>query len=374
MIQNKKMSIITIVLLTTIAVLPQYLIRCNLDILYWMYDHFTTYFGDLWYCWNNYLSKGFPYPREYPAGIQVLFRLLYLVPDVLSNYTYYMGIVSAFFLLIAFLISYILLKIGVQIKNILLFWLFAPSFLFYSLLNVDLLPILTMLYAYYCIVYKQKYKTGILSLAFGTTIKVFPIFVLPVYLFYIKPNERVRLFAIFVLSWLLFNLPMMIYDWSAWIFPYIWQIQSNFSRNATDSSWTWLLYVLLDPLGFGSLVGKISLGLFATGYLILLTKFKGFEIETKLLIVTMLFLLTDRVYSPQYNLYFLSALVVYRRPINLIWFYTLEIANICQGIFTFYNKAHVVLLQSFLCMKYLAIIFLLIGVISMQKNENNKLI
>ena len=82
-------QLLTVVLVTLIALLPEFVMRRNMITLYYMYEHFTTYFGDLWYCWDNYLSKGFPYPREYPALIQGIFRVLFKIPGVAEDYNYY---------------------------------------------------------------------------------------------------------------------------------------------------------------------------------------------------------------------------------------------------------------------------------------------
>lgn len=362
-----------IYLFTALALTPQYIIRCNFDILYWMYYHFTTYFSDIWYCWDVYLHHNFPYPREYPAGIQLLFKFLYKIPYLKDDFIYYMSIMAVIFLAISLIISNILLKLKISTKNILLFWLLTPSFLFYGFWNLDILPILTMIAAYYYFKQDKFYATMIL-LALGTTLKVFPIFVLPIYILAINDHKlKAKMSVAFVFSWLVMNIPMMILDWGAWIFPYEWQIQSNFSRSMQDGSWTWVLYVLLDPLGYGSLVGKISLVLFATGYLALITKYKNTSFEAKFVIVMLFFLLTDRIYSPQYDLYLLSALVLFRGRINLFWFYMLEIPNFIQGFFLFYLKNHAYLLQIILVFKYLAIIMLLIGLLRQQRDNNTSL-
>lgn len=362
-----------IYLITLLSLAPQYIIRCNFDILYWMYYHFTTYFSDIWYCWDVYLHHNFPYPREYPAGIQLLFRFLYKIPYLKDDFTYYMSIMATIFLAVSLAISDMLLKLKLSTKNILLFWLLTPSFLFYGFWNLDVLPILTMIAAYYYFK-KNKFYVSMVLLALGTTLKVFPIFVLPIYILAISDHKlKAKMIIIFVFSWLAMNIPMMVLDWSAWIFPYEWQIQSNFSRSMQDGSWTWILYVLLDPLGYGSLVGKISLALFAVGYLTLITKYKDTSFEAKIVIVMLLFLLTDRVYSPQYDLYLLSALVLFRSRVNLFWFYMLEIPNFIQGFFLFYLKNHAYLLQIILVFKYLAIIMLLIDLLRQQMYDSASL-
>ncbi|RTK98834.1 MAG: DUF2029 domain-containing protein [Proteobacteria bacterium] len=356
-----------IVIISILGFIPQYLLRCNFDILYWMYNHFSTYFGDIWYCWSNYLNHNFPYPSEYPAGIQLIFRGLFLIPELKDNFAYYMAIMAVIFLIITLLISIILLKLTIPTRKILCFWLLAPSFLFYNFWNLDIFPILTMLLAFYCW-QRNDHFLAIIALALGTTLKVFPIFVLPVYLLSVDKKHGLRLLLIFVLSWLLMNLPLMIVNWDAWIFPYSWQIQNNYSRTIQDGSWTWLLYVLLNPLGYGGLVGKISLILFASGYAILMTKYRDLTLDTKIVVVMIMFLLTDRVYSPQYDLYLLSALVLFSGKTKLYQFYLLEIPNLLQGLFLFFFKNHAILLQLLLLCKYCALILMLINVLQ-QKNE-----
>lgn len=361
-----------IVILSIVTFLPQYLLRCNFDILYWMYGHFSTYFGDIWYCWSTYLSHGFPYPREYPAGIQVIFRMLSLIPELKNNFVYYMSTMAVIFLIITLCTSMILIRLRIPFSRILLFWLLAPSFLFYNFWNLDIFPIFTMLLAYYCWQSKRM-ASAMIFLALGTTLKVFPIFLLPVYLFSVNKRVAVRLLLIFLASWFFMNLPLMIVDWDGWLFPYVWQIQNNYSRTIQDGSWTWVLYVLLNPIGFGSLVGKISLLLFASGYAILLTKYRNLNLETKIVIVMILFLLTDRVYSPQYDLYLLSALVLFSGKIKLYQFYLLEIPNLLQGLFLFFFKEHAVLLQLLLLCKYTALVLMLMSILHLnKKNVVNK--
>lgn len=347
-----------ILYLTLLALLPQYLMRCNLTICWWFYEKFTTYFGDLWYCWNNYLSHGFPYPREYPSLIQQIFRLVAKVPGIEQNYSYYLIFPVAILTGCALLSSYYLYKLQPSMKSILILWIFAPSFLFYGLLNVDFLPIVTIIVSYYC--FNRNHKlSAILWLSLGTAIKVFPIFLLPVYLLSAEKSERIKLTFAFIVGWLILNIPFMISDWGAWSFPYIWQIQSNFARSSEDGSWTWLIFQLFDHFGIGGWSGKVSLLLFALTYLVILRKYWGLPLARKLMVVIILFLLTDRVYSPQYNLYLLPFLVLVDYKVALKYFYLLEIPNFIQGFFLFFMKQHTLLLQGIVACKYLALILLL---------------
>lgn len=348
-----------------LALLPEYLSRSTIDMTWVMYNHFSTYAGDLWYCWNNYLSKGFPYPREYPAGIQILFKLLFKIPSVQFDYTFYMAIISSILSIVALLITYTLYKLIQEshgdIKRLWIFWILSPSFLFYGLLNLDFLAIITMLLSYVAFIRKKHITCGI-WLAIGTTIKVFPIFMAPLFFFSCTTKQKTQLVISFILTWALANIPFMLTDMGAWLFPYMWQIQENFSRTSQDGSWTWVLYVLFDHFGIGKWSGKVSLVLFAAGYAYFcLFKYRHLPLTRRLAGVMMLFILTDRIYSPQYNLYLLPFLVLVDYKVNRKYFYIFEILNMLQVFFCFYLKAHTIDLQILVAIKYIALIMLFIN-------------
>lgn len=368
-------SFVIIIALTLSALTPQYLSRMNLDSLYWFYNHFSTYFSDLWYCWNNYLSKGFNYPVEYPAGMQFIFALIAKLPNIQSNYNYYMLIISSTIATAGVACSLLLYFSGAKLRQIILGWIFAPSFIFYALYNVDLIPILSIILSYYW-QQRGKPRLAILSLAIGTAIKVFPIFLLPIYLLANLPKQRLKLIVIFSLTWLACNLHFMIMDWGRWIYPYIWQIQENFAKTNHDGSWTWLIYVLFNHFGIGTWSGKVSLLLFGLSYLYLIRKNSHWLLARKLTCVMMLFLLTDRIYSPQYNLYLLPCLVLLDYKVNWRYFYLLEIPNFCQGFFLFTVKNQPWLLQGIITIKYVALLLLLKELITTpqrrQPNHYNK--
>ena len=366
--QKSYKKLILILGLTIIALVPQYLIRCNLAICWWFYEKFTTYYGDLWYCWNNYLSQGFPYPREYPSLIQQIFRLIALVPGIQQNYSLYLIFPVVILTICAIITSYYLYKLNAKLSSILTLWIFAPSFLFYGLLNVDFLPIVTIVISYYYFT-QQKHTHSIVWLSIGTAIKVFPIFLLPIYFLAAPPKTRLRLVVIFIATWLVLNIPFMISDWGAWSFAYIWQIQSNFARSAQDGSWTWIIFQLFDHFGIGNWSGKVSLGLFALSYLAILYYRRDLSLIRQLMVVIILFLLTDRVYSPQYDLYLLPFLVLVDYRINRGYFYLLEIPNFIQGFFMFFWKNHVVFLQLIIIVKYFALIMILYQLLTQPKTS-----
>ena len=358
LVSNKRL--IWILLGAFLALVPEYLIRSNLDTAYFLYNHFTTYFGDLWYCFDIYWSHNFTYPREYPSGIQLLFRILYLIPEVRTNYTLYMATICSILSICALAITYILYKLVCKThgdtSKVWLLWILAPSYLFYGLINLDFLVILPMLLSYYSFTNNRNIQSGI-WLAIGTTIKVFPIFILPVLFF--STNRKKQLAISFILTWLILNIPFMVSDFGAWNFPYLWQIQENFAKTSNDYSWTWIIYQIFDHFGIGILSGKVSLLLFAIGYVYFcLIKYKNLPLIQKIAGIMLLFLLTDRCYSAQYNLYLLPFLVLVNYKINRKYFYLLEIPNVLLILFCFYIKSHIFILQGLMAIKYFALIML----------------
>ena len=349
------------ILCALLALVPQYVMRGFPDIQWWFYNHFTSYFGDIWYCWSNFLSKSFPYPREYPTGMQMFFRLIFLIPGVTTNYIEYAAIVCSMLALCALLTTYVLYKI-LKLQNqgcnqMWWLWILAPSYLFYGLLNLDFLTLITIVLAHYYFL-QQRYLVAGAYLALGVTVKVFPIFLIPVYFFATPKTMRKQFIGFIIGVWCAFNLPAFILNPSEWLFPFQWQIQENFARTSHDGSWTWVLYKLFNSMGIGSLSGKLSLILFATSYFYFIRKYWHLPLSRKLCAVMLLFLLTDRVYSPQYNLYILPFLVLVDYKVNWKWFYLLEIPNLIQGFFMFFIKDHPECLQLILVLKYFAIIML----------------
>jgi hypothetical protein len=358
----KKHNLGLVLFAAVVALIPEYVMRSTLTATYFMYNHFSTYSGDLWYCFDNYLAKGFPYPREYPSGIQLLFKLLFLLPSIKNNYTVYMAVISSILSLIAIAITYVLYQLVIDshgnTKKIWLLWILSPSYLFYGLLNLDFLAIITILLSYSTFIKGRHIQCGV-WLALGTTIKVFPVFLLPLLFFSANKTQKKQLVISFILTWTAFNIPFMLTDFASWVFPYMWQIQENYSRTNHDGSWTWVIYQLFDHFGIGSLSGKISLVLFASGYIYFcLIKYRNLPLIQRLSGVMMLFILTDRVYSPQYNLYLLPFLVLVDYKVSSKYFYLFEIPNMLQVFFCFYFKANPILLQGLIAIKYFALIML----------------
>ena len=91
-----------------------------------------------------------------------------------------------------------------------------------------------------------------------------------------------------------------------------------------------------------------------------LKKLKTKSMVAQLVTVLILFLLTDRIYSPQYHLYLLPFLVLLPYQINKIAFYLVEIINVAIVFFLFKLFDNLVLLQILVFLRYFLLIALLV--------------
>lgn len=414
-----------------IALVPQYYFRSTYSVYMDLSAKWGTYPGDLWYCWNNYLSVGFPYPREYPAGIQMIFRFIHRIKPPDLTFEGYMLAISLFMALFGVLTTYIIYHL-VQTTHkkswkVWVFWILSPSFLWYGIYNVDFITVFTIMLAYYLFVEEEYYLSAAI-IALGTAMKVFPVFFAPLFMFQCPKAEltewmnkkidsmsdilkkmlqgvfvhryRIISFLVFVFIWLAFNIPFMAVDMEAWRYPYRWQIENNFAKSSHDGSIFWVVHHYLEkaeryanknlePQSFlGQLhkkavpyrfhIGKISLLLYGLLYLWFLKKKWHLPFVRRCIGIVILFLLTDRIYSPQYNLYLLPFLALadykftskFNGYMYLFLFYLMEIPNACHAIFLFkwreftqvipwiYPEPFPYTFQFYVLVKYLILIYM----------------
>ncbi len=445
----------TAILGTALAMIPQYYVRSSYDLYFPLSTKFGTYPGDLWYCWSYYLDRGFAYPREYPSGIQMIFRFIFrFKPPTLKYEGYFIGIcvfLGVFALLVTYILHHIVSETHKKTIKIWIFWILAPTFLWYGLLNMDLMSLFTVVMAYFLFTEDEYYMSSAM-LALGAAAKVFPFFLAPLFFFQCPKREysperienlsnllkvrlkfipsfisnmilgflsakkgishflvtwRFRFFSVlvFVFVWFAFNVPFMVKEWDAWKYPYEWQIKHNYAKSTKDGSYFWVIHNVLNyaedkmdrklsrdgiawkihkkMTPYKEHMGKISLIMFAFLYFIFLKYRWNLPFARRCAGVILLFLLTDRIYSPQYNLYLLPFLVLvdyqFEKPIqNFLFmtaFYLVGILSCSQTIFLFkireiflytinvkpFNPLELpVLFQGVVFLKYLLLIYLFI--------------
>lgn len=353
---NKYKPLMFLFLGTVLALVPTFLLRINYNLSILFYEKFGTYLGDLWNFFANYITHGLKYPPEYPAGIRIFYNIFAL--DKVRSLEEFISVNSILLLASALAITYLLYILVKEshgkLSNIWLFWIFAPSLIFYSLYNYDLITILFTILSYFLFT-RKKFAFSAIMLAVGVIFKFFPIYLLPIFILNAPKTEKIKYFLLFSLTILFVNLPFMIGDFEAWKYPYIWQITQNISYSMHQQTYWWILYPY-----FSSYLGYISIGLFAFLYFLFIKKLKTKSMVAQLVTVLILFLLTDRIYSPQYHLYLLPFLVLLPYQINKIAFYLVEIINVAIVFFLFKLFDNLVLLQILVFLRYSFLIILLI--------------
>lgn len=339
---------------TIIVLVPSFILRINHSLSILFYNKFGTYLGDLWNFFTNYLGKGLHFPPEYPVGIRFIYEIFHL--DQIKTLTNFFT-VNTIILIVCALITtyflYLIVKDGhKRFSSIWYYWILAPSFIVYSLYNYDLPAVMFSVLAYYFFT-KNKYTYSAVSLALGTVIKFFPIYLLPLFIINSPKGKRIQYFFIYSIVVILINLPYAMSDFSTWSYPYLWQITHNLSHSAKEQTYWWILYPY-----FGKYLGILSLAVFVSLYTYVAYRLKDKSLVIQMVAVLILFLLTDRIYSPQYNLYLLPFFVTLPYLVNKPIFYLWELLNVTIIIFLFKLTDNLVLLQSIVFIRYFLLIIL----------------
>jgi len=329
----------------------------------WFTAKFSTYPGDIWYVFDHYVSKGWPFPVEYPSLMRVFVQLVNTVTT--SGYTRYLW--TTIYFLVPFIVGTTVLMSLVQQKQrsrasyLWLFWVLAPSFIVCSTTNYDHVALFALVAALY-LAWQDRPVPAAAALAVGTAFKVFPFFFLPLICLVRKePKDILKVLGAFFGTWLYLNIPYMFFHdggLSGWLYPYAWQASQNFAKGPGDGSLWWLLFRLT-----GRSSGMISLCL--TFSAITLLTWKASESSTFrediwqwARGIALIYLLFDRIYSPQYHLYLLPFLALSTSPIHLLLFYMLDLTNASQLLFLFSVRQPPYLLQPLIVIKYIALVLL----------------
>ena len=209
-----------------------------------------------------------------------------------------------------------------QRKSIFQFWIFAPSMCLFMVYNWDMLAILFTVVAIY-FMRKEKWHYAAIFIALGFSAKFFPVIYLAPILVVVRPfYEKIKIFGSFLATAFLINLPFIVLNPSGWFYFF----EFNSERNSNpDSIWT-IFRFIFGEIGISN-INLISFALFAGTFLIVLWRYRNLDILKLCFAGTILFLLFNKVFSPQYTLWLLPFFVLAFTP-SKTWFYILEFSNI----------------------------------------------
>ncbi len=297
---------------------------------------------------------GLPYidkPIEYPVITGLVIQLAGALGK--TKIGYYLA--SSLMLgLAAFITTLLLVKLTPknQEKNLYIYWIFAPSFLFFSIYNWDIIAVLFSLAAFLAMK-KDKDLLAAFFLALGFASKFYPvIYFLPLILKLWK-NHRFKkiggVIGIFLVTAGVINLPFILANFDGWSFFY----HLNQLRGPNlDSMWG-IVSLLFRKLTVSE-INITSLVCFITGAWLLTKRLKDFGTLELSFGLTLLFLIFNKVFSPQYILWLLPFFVILNPPPKFL-FYTLELTNIAAlfSLLAFFFQGQLV---SYLYMNTIAVL------------------
>lgn len=297
-------------------------------------------------------APGFPYISkqiEYPVLTGVFMQLMAYLGASKAGYYF----VSALFLGgLVVLSTYLLWQIlpPERRSRFWVYWVFAPSMLMFSVFNWDIIAIFFTILAIYA--HKKNYPAlAGLSVALGFSAKFFPVlFIVPLLMATKDMWGRLKATLAFVGGATAVNLPFALLNYEGWY--YFFGFNSARTSNL-DSIWSvvrWLIGDMPVPV-----INAVSLGIFAALFFGLLYWARNSSFEKLCAIATLAFLLTNKVFSPQYTLWLLPFFILVL-PLKKPWFYALEFAN----LITFFSVVRWFFIANDLKYFYFAIPFILI--------------
>lgn len=270
------------------------------------------------------LSPKFPYLEEqieYPVLTGLFIKAMGALGGTHQRY-YWLTVV--FLALAAALTTSLLFRIlPPDARNrILPYWALAPSLLIFGVMNWDLLVLFPVTLALLSME-RKRYALAAMFFAIGFSVKFYPVmYLLP--LLIAAPGLPTRLKAIgaFIATTLVINAPLALANPSGWAYFFTF----NASRPPNPDSF-WGALKLLIPALDSHLITQLSSLLFIGGALWLAWRLRSAPPLYLMALFTLLFLLTNKIFSPQYALWLLPFFIVLP-PVSRRSFYAFEFANL----------------------------------------------
>lgn len=272
---------------------------------YLLYSDIPNFFGKA-------ATAGWPYLNsqiEYPVLIGLFVRAMGLLGKTLPGYY----VASSLFIILLSIGATYLLYLTVRAserKKLWQYWILAPSMLVFSVYNWDMLAVFCVVAAIYA-VWKKQDILAVLFLVFGTWAKLYPVlYILPLLMRQETRRAQINLVLAVATLTAALNLPFALANFDSWAFFFTF----NSGRISTfDSIWTVIRWIF-PSLQNAQIISALSLMIFAGWYFWMIWKFRKESVLKSWYLATLIFMMTNKVFSPQYLLWLLPFFIVLPAP------------------------------------------------------------
>ncbi len=321
---NRKLLIVILVLIVSAISFARSFLGL-IGVIPWHYGYSDVFNEDRI---NPELAKKVPYlesPIEYPVITGFFIYFMWRIGGNLFGY----AISTWIFLTLSMVVTALMLdKLTylLKIKNnrVLWFFVFAPSLLFFGIFNWDIIAVMLMVFAIYFF-YKERPVMAGLFLSLGFNAKLFPILLLPIMLLKTDIKNAIKMALVFLAVSFILNGYFIINSFDVWKATYLFH---SLREPNIDSIWT------LTNLST-SAINLISMAIFLLFYIVLIYHNKKYGFISLSFASILLFLLFNKIFSPQYLLWLLPFFVL-TQAITRKVFYSLEAINLMVFFLTLY--------------------------------------
>ncbi len=332
---------------------------------------YHTYpYSDIATLYNIAVEPGLPYIDkliEYPVLTGLFIHFAGVIGQSSWGYYFLSAFLLVSFAIVATYFLYRTIEERMNKRGVFIYWILAPSMFFFLVYNWDMIAVMFAVVALFCMSRDRDYLASVF-IALGFCSKLFPVvFLLPLLLKRRRPSRWIKIIGIFSVITAAINVPFMLANFEGWY--YFISFSSQRSPNP-DSIWA-VINSLVPQLSI-TYINVISFFLLAVSYIFVVWKYRH-ESTTKLcLILIILFLIFNKVFSPQFLLWLLPLYVLL--PMKKRWlFYILELLNIIilfviQGYYSSAPSQQGHLLVSsniFVVLRHILLIYLLLDVLGL---------
>jgi len=281
-------------------------------------------YSDILAFYDEAVAPGIPYVDkliEYPVITGLFIHLAGVIGQTYAGYYLFNSV-----FLVAFAVAatyFLYLAMGNGDKRVLFpYWVFAPSMFFFLIYNWDIIAVLFVVIAL-CFMLRDKALRASASLTLGFCTKLYPaMYLLPLLTTRRRIGEWAKIVGAFGVVALAINGAFMLLNFDGWSY-----LVSFHSERAPNPDSIWAVAKVLVPGLTVAQINVLSLVLFASASLIAVWKYRRDSIIKLCFVVTLVFLISNKVFSPQYVLWLLPFYVLLPLK-NWKLFYALELANL----------------------------------------------